>query len=70
MGSLSLTLLGDLLIDLNTVCAVAPIQGTLEDGLGFHIVTTGGVVEVMHEETIEAVRQHFYAREALDTLRR
>jgi hypothetical protein len=57
----NLTRLGHLLIDLNALCAVLPLQGdTPADCHGFNIVTNGGVLQVYDSETAEAVRQHFY----------
>ena len=56
-----LTRLGHVLIDLSTVNAVTPLQGGApEDGYGFQLVTAGGSLEVRDNESIEAVREHFY----------
>jgi len=56
-----LTRLGHVLIDLSTVNAITPLQGGKpEDGYGFCLVTAGGSLEVRDNESIEAVREHFY----------
>jgi hypothetical protein len=58
----TLTRLGHLLVDLNTICAVAPIlfNGDDETVLGYRIVTTGGILEIMDGESGEAVSEYFY----------
>ena len=57
----NLTRLGNLLIDLNAVRAVLPVQGdTPEDCHGFDIMTSGGALKVYDNETTEAVRRQFY----------
>ena len=62
MDSPNLTRLGNLLVDLKAVSAVAPLW--LDDNHteihGYHVVTTGGVLKVEDAETVEALRQQFY----------
>jgi hypothetical protein len=61
METPNLTRLGHLLIDLKTVCAVAPLQGDTPEGCdGFNIVTNGGVLQVYDTDTANAVREKFY----------
>jgi len=58
----NLTRLGQLLIDLKTVSAVAPIlfDDNAARVCGYRIATTGGVLEIKDAESSEAIRQQFY----------
>ena len=58
----NLTRLGHLLIDLNAIRAVLPLQGDApEDCNGFNIVTNGGTLQVYDTATTNAVRERFYS---------
>ena len=57
-----LTRIGDVLIDLSQVIAVAPIPispgGSIPEGV--RVVTRGGVLDVLDEHSRAALWQHFY----------